>query len=331
MIEMNATGSRILDHMALLSDATRCRAMLALAHQELTVSELCSVLQLPQSTVSRHLKVLADDGWVAAHRDGTSRLYSATPNPADPSAGRLWQLVREQVSAGPAADEDERRMQEILAQRRTRTQEFFSSSAGQWAQLRRELFGERFDLLALLGLLDDSWTVGDLGAGTGLLAKSLAPFVRRLIAVDESEAMLDAAAARINGAPNVELRRGRLEELPIEDGELDAATLILVLHHVARPEAVLAEAARALRPGGKLLIVDMLPHGRQDFRLEMGHVWLGFSEEGLQEHLAKAGLEGLHFRPLSPDPSAKGPSLFSAVARKAASPSEDPERTTHSN
>ena len=177
----------VIDRLATLGDPIRCRALLVLERHELTVSELCAVLQLPQSTVSRHLKVLADDHLVEARKDGTSRRYSASPLPPETATGRLWSLVREDFAGNPAAQEDRRRLESVLARRRNRSKEFFSETAADWAGLRRELFGQRFDLEAILGLLDEDWVVGDLGAGTGQLAAALAPWVARVIAVDDFE------------------------------------------------------------------------------------------------------------------------------------------------
>ena len=159
-----------------------------------------------------------------------------TRDELDPSARRLWLLVREQVGPTPAAAQDQRRLQAALAERRTKSQEFFSSSAGQWDRVRDELFGERFHLAAFAALADSTWTVGDLGCGTGQVSAALAPFVERVIAVDASAAMLQAAKKRLHGFDNVDLRRGELEALPIDDARLDAATLMLVLHHVPEPE-----------------------------------------------------------------------------------------------
>jgi ArsR family transcriptional regulator len=207
-------------------------------------------------------------------------------------------------------------VQTILAHRRSKSQKFFSSAAGQWDRLRVELFGHRADLLGLLGLLDESWTVGDLGCGTGQLTESIAPFVSRVIAVDDSSAMLAAARRRLASMSNVEVKSGRLESLPIEDGSLDAALLFLVLHYVPEPEAAVAEARRALKPGGRLLIVDMMPHDREDLLHEMGHVWRGFSEEQITSFYESAGFSGARYHPLPPDEAAKGPVLFAAVARR---------------
>jgi ArsR family transcriptional regulator len=308
----------IFDRLATLADPIRCRLLLILEAQELTVSEICTILQLPQSTVSRHLKTLADDGWVSARRDGTSRLYSSVRQPQEDRALRLWQLLRDEVVTGSAATQDRTRLEEVLIQRRTKSQQFFSSAAGQWAQVRQELFGHRFDLLALLALLDEDWVVGDLGCGTGQTAASLAPFVGKVIAVDDSKAMLTAARQRLMEVENVELRQGRLEALPIEDQVLDAAVLGLVLHHLPDPSKVLHEAARATRPGGRLLVVDMLPHQREEYRQEMGHVWLGFETDQLQEWLQEAGFAKVAIRALPPEQDAKGPNIFAASARRLA-------------
>ena|SRR5205823_8237343 len=314
---MNARAPAILDHLASLADTTRSRILLLLDRRELTVSELCAIVQLPQSTVSRHLKALGDAGWIAARAEGTSHLYTMRSDALEPAARRLWLLVREQVGPTAAAAQDQRRLQAALAERRTKSQEFFSSSAGQWDRLREELFGDGFHLAALAALADPHWVVGDLGCGTGQASAALAPFVARVVAVDGSGAMLQAAKRRLHGFDNVDLRRGELEALPIDDARLDAATLMLVLHHVPEPERALAEAARALKPGGRLLVVDMQPHDRESYRQQMGHVWLGFTEDHLRTVLTDAGFGETRIVPLSPDPRAKGPELFVCSARRA--------------
>lgn len=306
----------IFDRLATLSDPIRCRLLLVLESHELTVSEICSILQLPQSTVSRHLKTLADDNWVTARREGTSRRYTAVRRAHEDRTQRLWQLLRDEVVAGSAANQDQTRLEEVLTLRRSKSQEFFSSGASQWSETRHDLFGARFDLLGLLGLLDENWIVGDLGCGTGQTAVSLAPFVRQVIAVDDSTAMLEAARVQLGGTTNVELRKGRLESLPIEDASLDAAILALVLHHLPDPQSVLREAARALKPGGRLLVIDMLPHDREEYRQEMGHVWLGFAADQLTSWLVEEDFQNARIRSLPPEQAAKGPNIFAASAIK---------------
>ena len=312
------SAAAILDHLSVLGEVTRSRILLALERHELTVAELCAVLQAPQSTVSRHLKALLDCGWVTARAEGTSRLYRSGRDAMEAPARRLWQLVREQVAEAPASMQDARRLERVLAERRTKSQEFFTSSAGQWDRVREDLFGRSFHFQALLGLLADDLVVGDLGCGGGQVAEARASCVRRVIAVDDSAAMLQAARRRLRAQANVELRRGRLEALPIDDGALDAATCVLVLHHVADPGGALAEAARVLRPGGRLLVVDMQPHDREHYRQQMGHVWLGFDESQITTYLAAAGFEAMRLHALPPEPKAQGPALFSVSARRAA-------------
>jgi ArsR family transcriptional regulator len=202
----------------------------------------------------------------------------------------------------------------VLAARRDRSRSFFETDSAQWDRVRDELFGTRFFLFGLLGLLDPDWVIGDLGCGSGTLSEALAPFVRRVVAVDDSKAMLGEARERLDRFDNVELRHGALESLPLEDASLDAATLVLVLHHLPDPEEAVREVARTLRPGGRLLIVDMLPHDRQEYRQQMGHVWMGFSAEQIQQALDRVGFTETRFIELPADPAAKGPTLFATTA-----------------
>jgi ubiquinone/menaquinone biosynthesis C-methylase UbiE len=310
------TAAPILDHMAALADPIRCRMLLPLERHELTVNEICSILQLPQSTVSRHLKTLSDDGWVTSRRDGTSRFYGMVVQDLDPGAQRLWPLIREQIAGTNGAEQDERRLKSVLARRRSKSEEFFASVSGQWDVLRTELFGDRVHLHAMLALIDPSLTIGDLGCGTGQVSELVAPHVARMIAVDGSTDMVHAARKRLKGLGNVEVRRGDLEALPIDDGQLDVAIVALVLHHVPEPVRALAEVRRVLKSGGRILVLDMLPHDRVEYQQQMGHVWLGFSDATMKKHLEAAGFDSPTLTALPADEAAKGPSLFVATARK---------------
>ncbi len=307
----------VLDRLDALADPTRSRLLLVLDRHELAVTELCAVVQLPQSTVSRHLRILSDAGWVASRADGTSRQYRLAA-PLEPAARRLWQVVREELADSAQATQDAARVRSVLTRRQTASREFFSTAAGQWDGLRAELFGSRTDVAALPALLDESWTVGDLGCGTGHLTQALAPFVRRVVGVDASKAMLAVARRRLDGSANVELRAGELESLPVEDQELDAAVMYLVLHYVAEPVAALTEVRRTLKPGCRVLVVDMMPHDRAEYRRQMGHVWQGFSADTLGGWVTDAGLGGFRYLALPPDTTAKGPALFAATARRDA-------------
>jgi len=307
----------ILDHMTALSDPTRCRMLLLLERHELTVSELCAVLQLPQSTVSRHLKTLGDDDWVSSRRDGTSRFYTMPVEELDLGAKRLWPLIREQVSSTAGASQDDRRLRGVLNRRRAKSQEFFASVAGGWDHVRGELFGDEFFLWAVLGLIDPTLTVGDLGCGTGQLTETVAPYVRRVISVDSSTDMLEAARLRLASANNIELRKGELESLPIESDSLDVAMLSLVLHYSPEPSRALGEVGRVVKTGGRVLVVDMQPHDREEYQQQMGHVWLGFSEKQIARFLTGSGFSDVRVRALPADPDAKGPALFAAIAVKS--------------
>jgi len=313
----DARGSlpRLVEHMTALADPVRCRLLVLLERFELTVSELCAVLQLPQSTVSRHLKTLADDGWVVSRRDGTSRYYGLA-TALDQPAARLWPLIREQAGETSAAEQDARRADAVLAERRSKSAQFFSSASGQWDRLRAELFGQQFQAEAVLPMLDRRLRVGDLGCGTGQFSALVAPYVARVIAIDASAEMLAAARTHLAAMANVEVRRGALEALPVDDQQLDIAVLALVLHHVPDPGRAIAEAARVAAPGGRVLIVDMLPHDRSDYQQQMGHVWLGFSEPQIRRWCDGAGFSDVRFDALPTEATAKGPALFRAVAMK---------------
>jgi ArsR family transcriptional regulator len=239
-----------------------------------------------------------------------------TRHDLDAPARRLWQLVRDQVGSTAAASQDQLRLRTVLTERRAKSQDFFSSSAGQWDRMRDELFGDRFHLEAFAAFANSHWVVGDLGCGTGRVSAALAPFVERVVAVDDSPAMLQAARKRLQGIDNVDLRRGDLEALPIDGDRLDAAVLMLVLHHVPEPAKALAEVSRVLKPDGRVLLADMLPHDRESYRHQMGHVWMGFAEQQTRSMLTDTGFGNVRVVPLPPDAAAKGPALFVATATK---------------
>jgi ubiquinone/menaquinone biosynthesis C-methylase UbiE/DNA-binding transcriptional ArsR family regulator len=312
-----SSKTSVLDRLSVLADPTRSRILLLLDRHELTVGELCTIVQLPQSTVSRHLKTLADDGWVIARGEGTTRFYKMVVGRLDPATQDLWLLVRAQVAQSPSASQDLHRATSVLQRRVVKARAFFQDSVEFWDRIREEMIGRRADLLALLDLLDDDWTVGDLGCGAGQLAEALAPCVAHVIGVDESGPMLSAAAKRLANYENVELRSGTLESLPIEDESLDAAIVFLVAHFISDPAKAIAEIRRVLTPGGKLLIVDLMSHDRMDYVVQLGHVWQGFDGEQVKEWLTEAGFASARYRALPADPDAKGPALFAASARKA--------------
>lgn len=307
----------LLSGFGTLGDPTRLRLLRLLERRELGVAELCGVLQLPQSTVSRHLKLLADSGWVRGRAEGTNRRYRM-PAREDTLGRRLWAMAREQTEAWPTARQDQLRLARLQAERRPAALAFFAGAAGRWEGLRARLYGEAFTQAALLSLLPADWAVADLGCGAGHASLALAPYVGRVIGVDQSAAMLRSARRRSAGMGNVEWRQGSLEALPLADASVDGALLLLALCYVDEPGRVVEEAARILRPGGRVVVVDLLLHDREDFRRQMGQVRLGFEPEVLAALLGEAGLAGARCRALPPEPQAKGPALLLAVASRPA-------------
>jgi ArsR family transcriptional regulator len=305
----------LLGWMESLADPTRLRLLRLLERHELGVAELCEVLQLPQSTVSRHLKVLADQAWVRNRPQRTTNLYRMDLADADPAARRLWTLTREQTDDWATVAQDQLRLTRRLAERQP-SQGFFAGAAGRWDRLREELYGKTFTQEAFLGLLPAEWVVADLGCGTGQVTAALAAHVRRVLGVDQSAAMLKAARRRTGALKNVELKQGSLEALPLAAGACDGALLLLALTYVEDPGAVLCEAARILRPGGRLVVTDLLRHDREEFRREMGQLRLGFDTQEMDRLLRAAGLNDVRVRPLAPDPEAKGPALLLATATR---------------
>jgi ArsR family transcriptional regulator len=311
------TAPPILERLSALGDETRARILALLETSELTVTELASVLQAPQPSVSRHLKTLAGEGWVEARVEGRNRHYRLAPD-LDAPARELWRIVREQIGHGGVYAADAERARAVLERRRLRSAEFFARAAERWDEVREHLFGHDANLLAMLGLIPSDWVVADLGVGTGSLAETLAPFAARVIGIDRSEEMLAAASLRLSGVANVELRQGELERLPMADGEIDLAVLGLVLHYVVDPAQVLAEVRRVLRPGGQVVVLDMRQHDRgPKYAEEMGHVWPGFDPERVRGWLGHAGFARSRAVTLPPARDASGtfrPMLFLASA-----------------
>ena len=306
----------LLAKMAGFADPTRLRLLRLLEKSELGVADLVQVVQLPQSTVSRHLKVLLDQSLVRSRAEGANRLYRMPPLD-EAAARRLWTLAKEQTEGWATARQDLLRLERRRAQLRPALR-FFAGAAGRWDQLRSELYGERFTDAALLALLPRSWVVADLGCGSGQTTAVLATQVRAVIGVDQSHAMLKAARKRTAGLPNVELKQGSLEALPLGDASVDAALLLLALTYVEEPRRVLEEAARVVRPGGRVAVVDLLRHDREEFRRQLGQERLGFEAEELQQMLVEAGFGDAACRPLPLAANAKGPALLLADGARPA-------------
>jgi SAM-dependent methyltransferase len=306
----------LLGWMAGLADPTRLRALRVLERRELSVLELCEVLALPQSTASRHLKVLSDGGWLTSRREGTQAFYALAPD-LDPGARKLWLVARAELEEWPVVRQDTGRLEAVLS-RRDGAQRFFAGAAGAWDELRAKVYGRAFGAEALLALLPPAWTVADLGCGTGALAAELAPRVRKVVAVDQSSAMLRAARKRTEAFPNVELHEADLAALPLDGGRCDAAIMTLVLAYLDAPLPALREAARILRPGGRLVVLDAARHEDEELRRKMSQAHPGFAPDALAALFREAGLAHVVVRSLPPEPGARGPGLVVGAGERPA-------------
>jgi len=299
--------------LSILAEPLRVRLLAALTEAELGVSELCRVVQLPQSTVSRHLKALLTSGWIQRRTEGRHAHYVVDPAGLDGTSRELWTLVAGAFARTLLASEDRSRLDAVIAERGG---DFFGRVPHEWDAIRERLFGDRFLLSAVASQLPGDAVLVDLGCGTGHTLLHLAPFVGRAIGVDREPRMLAVARQRLAGVADVEWHQGPLTDVPLPDDVADLVLLILVLHHVRDVATALAEARRILAPDGRLTIVDMVAHDRRDWRQAMGHQHLGFAETDLAGHAAAAGLRCTRHHPLPPATEAQGPPLFVATYGK---------------
>jgi ArsR family transcriptional regulator len=276
-----------------IGDASRLRILHLLSREELSVGELVRILDLPQSTVSRQLKPLKEEGLIADRPVGSATYYQAAleaelGNGTGVLRDALWRMLRD--SELPPADQS--RLDRVLALREAESgQAFFDRIGLRWDALREECFGPTFHLEAFLHLLPAEWTVADLGTGTGYLLPALGRHFARVIGVDMSQPMMELAKRRVEeaGLDNTELREGRLETLPLKDGEVDLAVCLVMLHHLEDVPAALREIGRALRPGGQLLIAELHLHENEAFRVAMADRRPGIDPEQMRECLADSG------------------------------------------
>jgi DNA-binding transcriptional ArsR family regulator/protein-L-isoaspartate O-methyltransferase len=273
-----------------LADRTRQQLMQLLVHDELNVSELVAVLAQPQSTISRHLKVLREAGLVSDRRDGATVLYTAVRPASGGSSLRsaLTDWLGGQHLPRPART----RLERVLQKRRDEALGFFDRLGRRWDELRSEAFGDTFAWEAFLTLLPRDWVVADLGTGTGFLLPSLARHFRRVVAVEPAPAMLDCARQRTGecGVTNVRFHQGDLERLPLRSQTCDLTIACLVLHHLVDPAMAVGEMHRVLRPRGRLLIVEQQTHDNQAFQEMMLDRRRGFGPAELVRLVSAAGL-----------------------------------------
>jgi len=313
-----AEPSTRADLFRLLGDEDRLRLLALCAAEELTVGELATLLRESQPQVTRKSQPLREAGLLAARKDGTRTLLRADPEmQADP-------VVRAALEAGRALCDKDGSLADVpalVAQREETSRRLFAHADGGVAPVVQPALdgAQLFPLLPMLApLLPGRALAVDVGAGEGALLPLLSPLYDRVVAVDRSAARLARCAARVSalGLPNVRLREGAVEDAGIVEeiaraGGADLVVVSRVLHHVARPQEVLAAAARLARPGGHLVVVDHVPHDDERLR-ERGHVWLGFEPAKVRAWLEAAGLEAIASSPLR---SGEAPPLQLVVGR----------------
>jgi ArsR family transcriptional regulator len=281
----------LADTLRALADPTRLRLLRLLDEAELHVNELVDVLELPQPTVSRHLAVLHRAAIVNRRRDGQWTFYSWAASNGGAAAG-LGPALRTRLRELPEASRDLERLQACIEARARSSREFYARVAPNWDRLRAGLDLEGLHGRLLGALLPGTLDLVDAGTGTGALLPVLAPAARQLIGVDRSAEMLAEAARRLTSArlSPVTLVRGDLESLPLGAQSADGVCSLFALHHAARPETVAAEFARVLRPGGSVVVGDLVSHTEEWMRTELAHAWLGFPPERVASWFARAGL-----------------------------------------
>jgi ArsR family transcriptional regulator len=301
-----------------LSDPTRVRILALLEREELAVQELMSVLGMAQSRVSRHLAILREAGLLRDRRDGTYVFYRF----ALPEAGpwrEAWNLVSRSLRDDATADRDAGALQGVMQARAARSRRFFDSVGPEWDALRKVFNDDALRARAVTRLVDPQLRVADVGTGTGVLAIELARLGLRVIAIDHSQRMLDAARAKLEREQlaGVELRCGEAGALPLADGEVDAAFAHMVIQYLPSPSEAIREMARALRPGGTLVVVDFVAHENEWMRQELGVAWLGFHTEEVQGWFQEAGLGDFRLETHSaPSPARDLPATFIASGRR---------------
>ena len=293
----------LLDIFKALADEGRLRILRAVEIAELSVAEIVTALTMPQSSVSRHLKPLRDSGLLETRREGTSVYYRRGPVFQDAA---FAQLLDEKLAELRGASRDRAAVDKILDQRRKESIKFFDEIAGRYGSLTEPAGGWR-GLAAALAAGFAGKTVADIGCGEGDLTLLLARFAKRVTAIDLSAQMLRVVqerSAEAGVAGRVAVEKGDLEKLPLKANSEDAVFVSQVLHHATRPGQALKEAARILKPGGQMVLLDLSRHDQEWVRDEWADQWLGFDEKELKGWLKEAGLTVKIFQTLDgPEPA----------------------------
>ena len=282
-----------VDILKAVAEPTRLRLVLLLARGDLTVSELTTILGQSQPRISRHLKLLVELRVLSRHSEGAWAFFGLSDEAT--VSGFVRMLTGWADPADPTFERDRERLEAVRAERARRAAAYFDRNAGSWDRIRTLHAADEEVEAALLKALGRKriGTFLDIGTGTGRIVELLAPRCERGIGVDASREMLAIARAKLEaaGVANAQVRQGDAYHLPVDREAFDLVTLHQVLHFLEDPAAAIAEAARALAPGGRLAIIDFAPHELEFLRAEHAHRRLGFSDETLTGYLEDAGLE----------------------------------------
>lgn len=282
-----------------LSDPTRMRILRLLKIEELMVQELMEVLGMAQSRVSRHLSILREAGLLTDRRDGTYVFYRFVTQDKEPWRSG-WQLIEKQLREDPTAQRDDSLLAQVIEKRSFQSNSFFDALGPEWDAIRKVFNDEALRARAISRLVPQGLRVADVGTGTGILACELARLGLRVTGFDRSSRMLETARSHIQKehfpAPGqVELKLGEAENLPEEDGHMDAAFAHMVLHYVASPREVVSEMARITRPGGRIVIVEFVEHDNEWMSQELDITWKGFTMEDVQDWFEYARLSDFQY------------------------------------
>ena len=273
-----------------LADPLRLRVLAAVAEEELTVGEVQEVVASMQSSVSRNLAMLREAGFVQDRKEGTSVYFSVRADMPGP-ARELFKTLQTRLSEIPEIKKDRTRLAECRRRRLQRSQSYFESVAGDWERIRKSYFDDRVTSLAIEKLLPRNFTLADIGCGTGSLTFELARFARKGIGVDLSGEMLRRArrVAKERALENIEFRQGDVLKLPLGPHSVDAAFCVMVLHFLPDPARAIAGLCRIVRPGGSVILVDLVEHTQEWMREQMAHQWLGFERGAIEGWFPAAG------------------------------------------
>jgi ubiquinone/menaquinone biosynthesis C-methylase UbiE/DNA-binding MarR family transcriptional regulator len=281
----------ILKNLRLLTDPSRLRILMLVEREELSVAELQEILAMGQSRISTHLAQLKQAGLVEDRRNGKSSLYRLN-GAGSKSFAELMSVLRQAATEIPEAGHDSQALRLVLRRRQDKMRAYFDELAGKFG--RHYVPGRSWKGLAetLLTLMPPL-VIADLGAGEGTFSQLLARRAKKVIAVDNSEKMVEygAALARKHRVKNLEYRQGDIEDVPIRKASVDVAFFSQALHHARHPQRAVAEAWRILKPGGRIVVLDLMRHTYEQARELYADLWLGFTEVEVGRFLRQAGFK----------------------------------------